>query len=110
MKQEEERISFLSSSNLYWNVKGLTELYKKGVVFYSQVFDFEFCDVTWRQGCILGVLFIQVVIDSIYINFMFLACWGLYKDHSSLIVSSEIVNSYYLRTPSLLLYPVLSNY
>ena len=29
MKREEKRISFLSSHNLYWNVKGLTELYKK---------------------------------------------------------------------------------
>ena len=93
MKREEKRISFLSSHNLYWNVKGLTELYKKEE-WYFTVFDFEFCDVIWRQGCILGVLFIQVVIDSIYINFIFLACWGFYKDHSRLIVSSEIVNSF----------------
>ena len=46
------------------------------------------------KGSFLGVLFIQVVIDSIYINFIFLACWGFYKDHSRLIVSSEIVNSF----------------
>ena len=55
MKQEEERISFLSSHNLCWNVKGLADLFMQeggGVVFYGQVFDFEFCDVTWKQGYI----------------------------------------------------------
>ena len=32
MKREEERISFLSSHNLYYIVKGLTELCKKGII------------------------------------------------------------------------------
>ena len=32
MKREEERISFLSSHNLYYIVKGLTELCKKGLI------------------------------------------------------------------------------
>ena len=32
MKREEERISFLSSHNLYYIVKGLTELCKKSII------------------------------------------------------------------------------
>ena len=32
MKREEERISFLSSHNLYYIVKGLIELCKKGII------------------------------------------------------------------------------
>ena len=39
----------------------------------------------------LDVLFIQVVIDSIYVNFIFFACWGLYKSQFQLIVSSKLV-------------------
>ena len=36
----------LKASQIYLCKKG------GGVVFYGQVFDFEFCDVTWKQGYI----------------------------------------------------------
>ena len=59
-----------------------------GVVYYCQVFDFEFCDVRIH----LDVLFIQVVIYSIYINLFSLHAGDCRKTDSSLIVSSKIVN------------------
>ena len=50
-----------------------------GVVFYCQVFDFEFCD-TWKQGHNLDVLFYsRGNLFNLY-QFIFFSCWGLYKD------------------------------
>ena len=65
---------------------------EEGVVFYLLTsFWLPILWFTWKQGYSLDVLFIQAVIDSIYINFIFFACWGLYKSQFQLILSSKLV-------------------
>ena len=97
MKREEERISFLSSHNLCWNVKGLADLFMQegggGGILQSS---FWFWILWWymKTRIHLDVLYIQVVIYSIYINLFSLHAGDCIKTNSSLIVSSKIVHPF----------------
>ena len=95
MKQEEERISFLSSHNLCWNVKGLADLFMQeggGILRSNFWLWILWCYMKTRIH--LDVLYIQVVIYSIYINLFSLHAGDCIRTNSILIVSSKIVHPF----------------
>ena len=81
MKQEEERISFLTSHNLCGNVKGLADLFMQEGGWYFTVKFLTLNSVMLHENKDTSRCTLYSSGNLFYLyQFIFFACWGLYKD------------------------------